>query len=38
MKTTLRLALVLCLVFAACACGNKGSLVLPDKPEPAASP
>ena len=38
MKTTLRLALVLCFAFAACACGNKGDLVLPDKPGPEASP
>jgi predicted small lipoprotein YifL len=31
MKTTLRL-LLLSLLFALAACGNKGALVLPDKP------
>jgi len=36
MKTILRLALTALLLSAACACGNKGDLVLPDRPEPAA--
>ena len=32
MKTTLRVLLIAAALFALAACGNKGSLVLPDKP------
>jgi len=38
MKILLRTAIVCLLVLAACACGNKGQLVMPDPPEPASSP
>ena len=35
MKTTLRILLIAALL-ALAACGNKGALVLPDKPAPSA--